>query len=80
MSRLIAVMRLYGGFTSGKPCTVRFAESTSAIATAGPPPSAPEPPLVRAPDSTVPWWYGMSDAPGGGGTRPSVAIEVCDAT
>ena len=32
------------------------------------------------PDSTVPWWYGMSDTPGGGGTRPSVAIDVCDAT
>ena len=29
----------------------------------------------RAPDSTVPWKYGRSDAPGGGGTSPSVAID-----
>src|SRR4029077_3968799 len=40
----------------------------------------PDPPVSRAPLSTVPWKYLTSDTPGGGGVRPAVATEVCDAT
>src|SRR5439155_7502792 len=83
VSRLIAVMRLYGGLMSGSPCTVRFSDAASTADTAGVgavAAPAPEPPVSRAPARTVPWKYGRSDRPGGGGTRPSVAIDVWDAT
>ena len=82
LSRSIAVMRLYGGFTSGKPCTDRVAPRRlpRRRSRAGAAALEPDPPVVRAPDKTVPWKQAMSERPGGGGMRPSVAIEVCDAT
>src|SRR6185436_19803359 len=40
----------------------------------------PDPPVRRAPLSTVPWKYFVSATPGGGGVRPAVATDVCDAT
>src|SRR5687767_7491381 len=81
VSMLNAVIRLYGGFTIGRPCTVSGTPAlvpSCSDATAEEP--APDPPERRAPVRTVPWKYGRSDVPGGAGVRPSVAIDVCDAT
>src|SRR5262245_3245277 len=124
VSRLIAVMRLYGGRMSGNPWTVSPPPPPpsppppppSAAPPPRPPPPAPrpppaaaagaaprpagtaivlrpsappgelapapepDPPVRRAPDSTVPWKYLVSATPGGGGVRPAVATDVCDAT
>src|SRR5436190_1246589 len=81
VSMLKAVIRLYGGFMIGRPCTVNgtpaLAPSCSAATAAA---AAPDPPARRAPLNTVPWKYGRSDVPGGAGVKPSVAMDVCDAT
>src|SRR5215831_10782465 len=80
--RSIAVMRPYGGLTSGRPCTVSDAPLASAAA--GPagdsaPASAPAPPLRRAPAVAVPWTNSISEKPeSGDGTNPSAPMLVCE--
>src|SRR5712671_4644122 len=85
LSRLIAVMRPYGGFKSGNPRTVRLGAASS------PPASraagargrggAPIALAGRGVEPAVPWTYSMSERfESGDGTRPRVAVADCENT
>src|SRR6185503_15132788 len=76
----IAVSCPYGGFINGSPRTVGAAGAPPSPPPA-PPALAPDPPVVRAPDSALPCTNGRSFLVGSrGGTRPRRLSVLVDET
>src|SRR6516162_8878344 len=79
----IAVIRPYGGFTSGRPRTARTPDVsvTAAPGARSAPASAPAPPLNRGPLVAMPWIQPKSpESLGSPGTRPRDTNVDCEKT
>src|SRR6266508_2810519 len=91
-SRLMAVMRPYGGFSSGNPCGDAFAFTAPSLVVAVAPPGpartgasapafSPGPEMYRTPVIALPETYGRSEnSLLGGGSSPRIGMAVNDGT